>query len=97
MPDWFPPPTGQTLDGEFAVDEPDSPPPEVAAEPPPPPVAKRDPAELLKLAEVEKELRTTRKTVLTYIKDGKLRAHKVNAYWRVRRGDLDKFMAGETE
>lgn len=56
-----------------------------------------NPYESLKLAEVEKILGVTRRTVLRYITEGsaagKLRAYKVNAYWRVKRADLDDFLA----
>ena len=62
------------------------------------PATVEDPDEDLVLAEVEKVLKVSRKTVLRYIHEGtqtglKLPAHKVNAYWRVRRGDLATFRA----
>jgi len=63
--------------------------------------APKDPERLLKLSEVEKILRVTRKTVLKYINEGsgsgKLRAQKVNAYWRVRQADLDDFCARQAK
>jgi excisionase family DNA binding protein len=100
MPDWFPPPSGTVVDGEFVADEAQL--SEIGKTPAPASAPQIQPPSpnstaLLKLAEVEKELRCTRKTVLNYINSGKLRAHKVNAYWRVKRVDLDKFMAGETD
>lgn len=40
------------------------------------------------IEEVCKILKVTRRTVYTYIKEGKLKAAKIGKYWRVNEADL---------
>jgi len=52
-----------------------------------------NPDRLLLLREVERILGVSRKTLLRYIADKKIPACKVGAYWRIRRADVDAFVA----
>ena len=46
------------------------------------------------LLEVQDILKVTRRTLYSYIKDGKLKAVKMGRVWRIRHEDLDEFMTG---
>ena len=48
---------------------------------------------LYKLKEVEVALKTTRRTIYNWIKDGKLEAIMVGGNWRVTQEALDKFLS----
>lgn len=49
------------------------------------------------LEEVAKILQLTRRTLYSYIKDGKLKAVKIGKYWRVSEEILQQFIATGTE
>jgi excisionase family DNA binding protein len=42
-------------------------------------------------------LHVTRRTIYTYIKEGKLKAVKMGKYWRVTQKQLDDFLSTGTE
>ena len=48
--------------------------------------------EIYTLEEIAELLQVTRRTIYTWIKDGKLKAFKVGRGWRVSRADLDSFL-----
>jgi len=48
---------------------------------------------MLKTRQVAKELGVTPRTVAKWIRDGDLKAVKVGTNWRVRREELDAFIA----
>ena len=48
------------------------------------------------LEEIAEILHVTRRTLYTYIKEGKLRAVKVGKSWRVTQKNLDDFLARGT-
>lgn len=52
---------------------------------------------LLTLNEVAVILKVTYRTVLKYMKTGKLRARRVGGCWRVLRADLDDFLEEDPE
>lgn len=47
------------------------------------------------LDEIAEILSVTRRTIYSYVKDGKLEAIKVGKFWRVRKDQLDKFLNGK--
>ena len=47
---------------------------------------------LYSLTELEEILGLTHRTLLSYVKDGKLKAVKVGSKWRVNRADLVAFI-----
>lgn len=47
------------------------------------------------LDEVAEILSVTKRTVYSYVKDGKLEAVKVGKFWRVRKDQLDRFLEGK--
>ena len=49
------------------------------------------------LEEIAEILHVTRRTLYTYIKEGKLRAVKVGKSWRVTQKSLDEFLSRGTE
>ena len=49
------------------------------------------------LLEVEEILKITRRTLYSYIKDGKIKAVKVGRVWRIRHEDLDAFLTGKNQ
>ena len=49
------------------------------------------------LEEVAAILQLTRRTLYSYIKDGKLKAVKIGKYWRVSEETLQQFIATGTE
>lgn len=50
---------------------------------------------LYTLTEVEPILGVTHRTLLTYIKDGKLKGVKIGGKWKVSEDNLKKFINGE--
>ena len=48
------------------------------------------------IEELETLLNVTRRTLYTYIKEGKLQAIKMGKYWRVRGDQLDAFLSSDT-
>ena len=46
------------------------------------------------LEELAEILHVTRRTLYTYIKEGKLKAVKMGKYWRVREDQLRDFLSG---
>lgn len=48
------------------------------------------------IEELETLLNVTRRTLYTYIKEGKLQAVKMGKYWRVRADQLDAFLSSDT-
>jgi excisionase family DNA binding protein len=48
------------------------------------------------IEELETLLNVTRRTLYTYIKEGKLQAIKMGKYWRVREDQLDAFLSSDT-
>lgn len=48
------------------------------------------------IEELETLLNVTRRTLYTYIKEGKLKAIKMGKYWRVRGDQLDAFLSSDT-
>lgn len=48
------------------------------------------------IEELETLLNVTRRTLYTYIKEGKLKAVKMGKYWRVRGDQLDAFLSSDT-
>lgn len=48
------------------------------------------------IEELETLLNVTRRTLYTYIKEGKLQAIKMGKYWRVREDQLDSFLSSDT-
>lgn len=51
---------------------------------------------LYTLEEVAEILKLTRRTLYTYIKEGKLQAVKIGKYWRVSEADLKEFISTGT-
>lgn len=49
------------------------------------------------LEEIVDLLHVTRRTLYTYIKEGKLKAVKIGKYWRVREDQLRDFLSGGDE
>ena len=49
------------------------------------------------LEEIAELLHITRRTLYTYVKEGKLKAVKVGKYWRVTEKNLEAFLAKGTE
>ncbi len=47
--------------------------------------------------EVVELLHVTRRTVYSYIKDGKLKAVKIGKYWRVTQENLEEFLSTGTK
>lgn len=47
------------------------------------------------LQELEPLLGVTHRTLLSYVKSGRLKAVKIGGKWRVTRDTLDKFLKGE--
>lgn len=54
-----------------------------------------DGVQLYTLAEISKSLDITTRTLLTYIKNGKLKAVKLGGKWRVSGDNLRAFINGE--
>ncbi len=52
---------------------------------------------LYTLNEVADALKLTRRTLYTYIKQGKLKAVKIGKYWRVSEADLREFISTGTQ
>lgn len=52
---------------------------------------------LYTLAELQAQLKVSYRTLLRYIKDGRLRAVKVGATWRVTESNLKRFLNGEEQ
>jgi len=50
---------------------------------------------LLTLEETAKVLRVSTRTIMRYLKSGKLKASKVGR-WRIKEGDLEKFLKGNS-
>lgn len=48
------------------------------------------------IEEVVQLLHVTRRTVYTYIKEGKLKAVKIGKYWRVTQKNLEEFLSTGT-
>ena len=48
--------------------------------------------EVYSLDEVQKILQVTRRSIYSYVKDGKLKAVKIGKYWRVTRENLEEFL-----
>lgn len=48
------------------------------------------------LTEIEPILRVTHRTLLTYIKDGRLKGVKIGGKWKVSGENLRKFINGES-
>lgn len=48
------------------------------------------------LEEIAELLHITRRTLYTYVKEGKLKAVKVGKYWRVTEKNLEAFLAKGT-
>lgn len=48
--------------------------------------------EIYTLEEIAQLLQVTRRTIYTWVKDGKLKAFKVGRGWRVTREELDTFL-----
>ncbi len=48
--------------------------------------------EIYTLEEIAQLLQVTRRTIYTWVKDGKLKAFKVGRGWRVTREELDAFL-----
>lgn len=46
--------------------------------------------------EVVQLLHVTRRTIYTYIKEGKLKAVKIGKYWRVTQKNLEEFLSTGT-
>lgn len=42
--------------------------------------------------ELEEIFQVTRQAISAWIKSGKLKAHKLGLYWRVKESDLNKFL-----
>lgn len=51
---------------------------------------------LYTLAEIEPIIGVTHRTLLTYIKDGRLKGIKVGGKWKVSEENLKKFINGES-
>jgi len=51
---------------------------------------------LYTLAEVAEILKVTRRTLYTYVKEGKLKAVKIGKYWRVSEAALREFISTGT-
>lgn len=49
------------------------------------------------LEEIAEILKVTRRTLYTYVKEGKLKAVKFGKYWRVTEKNLEEFLAKGTE
>lgn len=49
------------------------------------------------LEEIAELLHITRRTLYTYVKEGKLKAVKVGKYWRVTEKNLEEFLERGTE
>lgn len=49
------------------------------------------------LEEIAELLHITRRTLYTYVKEGKLKAVKVGKYWRVTEKNLEEFLNKGTE
>ena len=54
----------------------------------------KTPIEVYTLDEVADILQITRRTIYTWIKEGRIKAFKVGRYWRVRREELDRILEG---
>ena len=52
---------------------------------------------LYTLTELEPILGVTHRTLLTYIKSGKLKAIKIGGKWKVSKDNLQKFVNGEKQ
>lgn len=50
--------------------------------------------EVYTLEEVADIVHVTRRTIYTWVKDGKIKAFKVGRQWRVKREELDKLLDG---
>ena len=48
--------------------------------------------ELLTPQEVAEKLKVPRKTVYTWLNQGKLKGHKIGDLWRVKESDLEEFI-----
>ena len=57
--------------------------------------AKLDAIRLYTLTEIEPILGVTHRTLLTYIKDGRLRGVKVGGKWKISEDNLRRFINGE--
>ena len=49
------------------------------------------------IEEVVQLLHVTRRTIYTYIKEGKLKAVKIGKYWRVTQKNLEEFLSTGTK
>lgn len=47
------------------------------------------------LSEIENIIGVTHRTLLSYVKDGKLKAAKIGGKWRVTEENLNRFLNGE--
>ena len=47
------------------------------------------------LSEIENIIGVTHRTLLNYVKDGKLKAAKIGGKWRVTEENLNRFLNGE--
>jgi excisionase family DNA binding protein len=52
----------------------------------------KDMLKVYTINEVEEMLTVTRRTLYSYIKDGKLKAVKIGREWRVKHSDLQAFL-----
>ena len=57
--------------------------------------AKLDEIRLYTLTEIEPILGVTHRTLLTYIKDGRLKGVKVGGKWKISEDNLRRFINGE--
>ncbi len=57
--------------------------------------AKLDAIRLYTLTEIEPILGVTHRTLLTYIKDGRLKGVKVGGKWKISEDNLRRFINGE--
>ena len=60
-------------------------------------MANREPIRVYTLDEVAEVLKITRRTLYTYVKEGKLKAVKIGREWRVSEAALQDFIDKGTE
>lgn len=60
-------------------------------------MATKEPIRVYTLDEVAEALKITRRTLYTYVKDGKLKAVKIGREWRVSEAALQDFINKGTE
>lgn len=56
-----------------------------------------DELKVYSLTEIEPILGVTHRTLLSYIKDGRLKGVKIGGKWKVSKENLKKFMNGEPQ